>query len=515
MKKSYLIGIDAGVSFVKAGVYDVNGNCEGAVNKSSPGDHPSPGVFIQKNEDYLSTVLNALKEAVEKSGIDSSDVEAVGFSTAMGGATGVDKDWTTVTDWSIISDTRYYPYVVQMQKAAGGLIQRLSGTNFPIFAPKLLWWKKDFPEAYKRVRKFMFLCGYLVGKLCDIPVEDAYVDRTFMQISSLADIVNEKWSDEICEEFDIDKNLLPKIVESHSVVGRLSSKFAEKCGLKTGTPVVAGMGDKPAGSLGAGLVSPGVLIDESASFAALSLCVDKYVPDVEHNTLENMPSPVKGYYFPCFFLFGSGVTHAWFKDNFGAEEIAAASDTGRSAFELLDEKAGKLPPGSEGLLSVSLLGGRGYPSDPDIKGMWIGHTWSHKKEHFYRSMLESFAYEYGFVLNVMKKNYPEIDFDEVRVIGGGARSGLWNQIKCDVTGLKYTKLTRDDFTLLGDVLIAGHAVGIYKDLKEVSQKYATKDKNYLPNRENHEIYKKYVQCYSNIFDRVRDIYVDLKNIENK
>ncbi|HEB33019.1 MAG TPA: hypothetical protein ENI15_19415 [Spirochaetes bacterium] len=226
MKKSYLIGIDAGVSFVKAGVYDLKGNCEGAVNKSSQGDYPSPGVFIQKNEDYLSKVLNALKEAVEKSGID------------------------------------------------------------------------------------------------------------------------------------------------------------------------------------------------------------------------------------------------------------------RSAFELLDEKAGKLSPGSDGLLSVSLLGGRGYPSDPDIKGMWIGHTWSHKKAHFYRSMLESFAYEYGFVLNVMKKNYPEINFSEVRVIGGGARSGLWNQIKCDVTGLKYTKLTRDDFTLLGDVLIAGHAVGIYKDLKEVSQKYATKDKNYVPDRDN-------------------------------
>ena len=132
MKKSFLLCIDAGVSFVKAGVYDADGNCEGLVNKSSPGDYPGPGVFIQKNEDYLSTVLNALKEAVEISGIDSSDVEAVGFSSAMGGATGVDKDWNAVADWSIISDTRYYPHVVEMQKAAGGLIQRLSGTNFPM-----------------------------------------------------------------------------------------------------------------------------------------------------------------------------------------------------------------------------------------------------------------------------------------------------------------------------------------------------------------------------------------------
>jgi xylulokinase len=257
-----------------------------------------------------------------------------------------------------------------------------------------------------------------------------------------------------------------------------------------------------------------VLIDESASFAALSLCVDRYVPDIENKTLENMPSPVRGHYFPCFFLFGSGVTHVWFKDNFGDEERSAASVTGRSAFELLDEKAKNVPPGSEGLLAVGLFGGRGYPSDPDIRGMWIGHTWSHRKEHFYRSLLESFAYEYGYVLNVMRKNYPDINFDEVRIIGGGARSDLWNQIKCDVMGVKYTKLNRDDFTLLGDALVAGHALGIYEDLREISQKFVVKSKDYSPDRKNHNYYKTYVHYYENIFDRVRDIFVDLKNIAN-
>ncbi len=510
----YIIGVDLGVSFVKVGIYDIEGNCKGVTVKNSPGDYPKPGVFIQKNEDYMKVVLDSLKEAVEKSGIDNFKVEVIGFSGAMGGATGVDRKWNVIADWSIVSDTRYYPYVVEMQNIAGEQILKISGTNFPVFAPKLLWWKKKFPNLYNKVAKFMFLSGYIVGKLCDIPIDEVFVDRSYLQMSGLADIINNKWSEEICNEFDIDINLLPKIFDSYTIIGKLSKKFAMLCGLKEGIPLIAGAGDKPASSIGAGLVTPGTLIDESASFAALSLCVDKYIPDTKYRTLENIPSPIKGYYFPSLFIFGSGVTLAWFKDNFGGEEKLLASKTNKSAFELLDERARKVSPGSEGLLALGLLGGRGYPSDPNIRGMWIGHSWSHKKEHFYRSLLESFAYEYGYVLNVMKKTYPDLELNEVRVIGGGARSDLWSQIKCDVMGLKYVKLSRDDFTLLGNVLIAGYGIGIYKDLKEVAKKFVIKTKEYLPDKKIHEHYKEYASYYENIFDKVRDIFIDLKNIVN-
>jgi len=134
----YIIGVDLGVSFVKVGIYDIEGNCKGVTVKDSPGDYPKPGVFIQKNEDYMKVVLDSLKEAVEKSGIDNSKVEVIGFSGAMGGATGVDRKWNVIANWSIVSDTRYYPYVVEMQNIAGEQILKISGTNFPFFAPKLL-----------------------------------------------------------------------------------------------------------------------------------------------------------------------------------------------------------------------------------------------------------------------------------------------------------------------------------------------------------------------------------------
>ena len=166
-------------------------------------------------------------------------------------------------------------------------------------------------------------------------------------------------------------------------------------------------------------------------------------------------------------------------------------------------------------MAIGLLGGRGYPSDPDIKGMWLGHTLSHKKEHFYRSMLESFAYEYGYYLDVMKENYPELKFEEVLVMGGGARSDLYNQIKCDVMGLPYSRLTRDDFALLGDIILAGSAVGVFEDLKQTSKKFLKRSKKYITDSKNHETYKKYSEVYAGLFDKIRDIFVDLKNISQK
>ena len=512
MKGPYLVAVDVGVSFVKAGIYDTEGRSLAVSLKPARGEYPQPGVFLQKNQDYLATVLAAIKEALDRSGVDGRGVAAVGFSCALGGATGVDRDWDVVFDWSIISDTRYYPHVTRMQQEAGPEILRLSGTNFPIFAPKLLWWKEEYPDEYRKVHKFMFLCGYLVGTLCGLPIEEAYVDRTHLQISSLADLATESWSGEICGRFGIDPALLPRILDSYVPVGKLQAEYARVCGLPAGTPFVAGTGDKPAGSIGAGLVEPGILVDESASFGALSLCVDSCVADERFKTLENMPSPIRGHYFPCFFLFGSGVTHAWFRDNFAAAEKAKAVEAGVSAFQLLDEAARAVPPGSEGLLALGLLGGRGYPSDPDIRGMWLGHTWSHKPAHFYRALLESFAYEYAYVLGVMKQTYPALELEEVRVIGGGARSDFWNQLKADVMGLKYSRLNRDDLALLGDAVIAGRGVGIYEDLSAAGRFVETTDV-FAPNPETHRRYRPYVDYYTGVFDKVRGIFQDLQALQ--
>jgi len=512
MKGTFLVGIDLGVSLIKVGIYDVNGNRIETVIKDSPGHCPKPGIFEQSGNEFLKTVIDALNESMIKSQINPSSVEAIAFSGQMGGAIGVDRNWEAVTCWSNPLDTRYTPYIDKMLLSKKDQILKLSGTNFPYFAPKILWWKNEFPDLYKNSSKFMFLSGFIAGKMGNIGIENAYVDRTYLEMSGIADIPNNNWSSELCNEFGIDISKLPRILNSTSVIGKLDKSIADVCGLKDGIPLVAGAGDKPAGYLGAGMVEPGLLIDEAASFATFSICVDEYIPDIKFKTLENIPSPIPGNYFPTVILVGSGATHKWFRDTFGNEEKRVEAESMKSAYEILDEKAKSINPGSDKLLSIGLLGGRANPSDPDIRGMWIGFSWGHKKEHFYRSLLESFAYEYAYTAKVMRENYPNLKFDEIRVIGGGAVSDFWNQIKCDIIGIPYIKLNRNDFALLGDIIIAGNAIGIFDDLGKTAKKFSKKTKEYLPNKKIHEYYKNYVNLYEGLFERVRELYVDLKNI---
>lgn len=53
----------------------------------------------------------------------------------------------------------------------------------------------------------------------------------------------------------------------------------------------------PAGFLAAGMVTPGALIDEAASFTAFGVSVDRFIPDTKYNTLEIIPLSIPGYTF--------------------------------------------------------------------------------------------------------------------------------------------------------------------------------------------------------------------------
>jgi len=514
MSTDFLAGVDIGVSFIKVGIYDPEGNCKANITKINPGKYPAPGVFIQSSEEILKIVITSLKEAVELSKVESSSIKAIGFSGAMGGLMGVNENWEPVAEWSIVSDTRYNKYSAEMLARAEEKIIGLSGSSSAVFGSKILWWKNDFPQIYNQVKKFMGICGFIIGRMAKIPIESASIDKTITVFSGIADIRNSRWSGELCNEFGINIEMLPKIVNPDTIVGYLSKDIAGICGLREGIPLVAGSGDKAAGNLGAGLVTPGLLIDEAATYGAFSVCTDRYVPDIKNRTLVNLPSPVEGLFTPGAYLTMSGATSAWFTEVFASEEKKEAVRENISVFRVLDGNAAKIPPGSEGLFSISMLAGRGSPNDPDIKGLYLGHTLMHKKEHFYRAMLESFAYEYAFYFNVMKKNYPELAYNEVLVIGGGAKSDFYNQIKCDVLGIPYSRLSREDFALLGDILIAGKAVGLYENLKEVAKKFVIKTKKYIPDEKNHNIYRKYTEFYAGIFDRLRDIFIDLKNLSN-
>jgi xylulokinase len=304
---------------------------------------------------------------------------------------------------------------------------------------------------------------------------------------------------------------LPALIEPSTVIGTLTKKAAEDCGLVQGTPIVSGAYDKPSDTLGSGSNVVGAIVDNAATYPALTMCVDRYSSDLINKTLECHPAAVPGTWLVMTYITGGGLTHRWFVETFCID-----GEKGKeTAYEELNRLAEKLPPGSQGLLCVPHFCGRATPCNPKVRGQWIGVTWEHKREHFYRSILESIAYDHATSLHTAVENYPHIDFTHATVLGGGAQSDLWNQIKADVLGITYHRRDREDFTTLGAAIIGGHAVGMYKDMNETAQRFSRIEKNYNPRTRYSNHYTYYTDVYRKLFTDQEKIYESLFTLSHK
>ena len=117
MKKELLAAVDLGTSYVKSGVYNLDGECIAGASEAVKNERPSPGIFIQHGEELVDSVIRCIRKIAEQIPERMKDVEAVAFTGQMAGFMGVDKDWNDVTGWSCSLDTRFAPYAEKYPNA--------------------------------------------------------------------------------------------------------------------------------------------------------------------------------------------------------------------------------------------------------------------------------------------------------------------------------------------------------------------------------------------------------------
>jgi xylulokinase len=283
----------------------------------------------------------------------------------------------------------------------------------------------------------------------------------------------------------------------------MKKEYAQACGLKPGLPVVAGCGDSAATCLGAGIVNPGQVFDVAGTASILSCCVDEYRPDTKHEALMLMPSVIDGQWMPLAYINGGGLCLKWFKDSVAGVDCQVSYDT-------LESEAAGLEPGSEGLIFVPHFAGRVCPNDPHVRGSFIGLNWAHKRGHLYRAVMEGIAYEYKYYLNVLKDSGIDTKIEKVFVMGGGAKSALFNSIKADVLGLPYVQLKNADTAALGSAIVAGFGVGIFDDIAKTAGRFTRHGAEIACNAENHQRYIPFANAYMKSFSALRDIFKILK-----
>lgn len=496
---SYIIGIDIGTQGTKAALFNEDMELVTTAFEESRLISPKPGTVWQEPDDLYLSCARTIKELLDKSGTSPADVNAIGIDGQMAGIMGVDEKGQASTYFDSWLDTRCGGQMEEMRARAGKRIIELSGGPASyVHGPKILWWKHEHPEAYRKTAKFVLPHAYVVGRMTGLSGEEAYFDYTHLHFSCLADNANKKWSDELLETFDIDKSKMARIVSPFDVMGKITAEFAAVSGLIEGIPVVAGCGDTAASTFGSGMFEREMILDCAGTASVLCSVVDTYVPDTEHETLTMMRSPVDGLFLPLAYINGGGMCIRWFRDTLSGRPAAG--------YKEIDAEAAAIDPGSEGLIFIPHFSGRALPSNTNLKGAWLGLDFKHTRGHMYRAVMESIAYEYRYYLSVLRSLHPEDSFNNMLTIGGGAKSALFNQIKADVLGVDVTTFETGETALLGSAVIAAYGTGMLSDYRKPIQKVMKKGAEFVADMSRHNSYSPYAEAYLKAIDQVTPFY---------
>jgi xylulokinase len=473
MQKKHLIGVDLGTSATKAALYQIDGKLIAEASLEVPLHHPKPGVVEQDNEDFYTSAARTVQECLRSSGVDARSVAALAFDSQMAGVGLIDEDFKPVARFDSWLDMRCQPYIEKMDREAGDRITRLTGCPPTCdHGPKMLWWKDEQPQVYARTAKFVMPGTYVAGRLAGLKADQAFIDHTYIHFSGFSEAQKGSWSAELCDQFGLDAGKLPQIVDPCAVVGEVSEACAREFGLAPGTLIAAGAGDTAANALGAGIVRAGMLFDVAGTASVLAGCTDAFVADANNRALLTMRSVIPGLWNPLAYIGGGGLALRWFRDQFFNSSHGQALPPADDLYDRMIALAGSVPHGAEGLLFSPHLGGRICPSSPEMRGAWVGVSWSHTQAHFARAILESVAFEYAYYLKILKELLPGLELVEARAVGGGARSTTWNQIKADVLGVPYQRLKGNEFGAWGAAMLAGKAAGLIDDLAAHAEKTA-------------------------------------------
>jgi xylulokinase len=497
-----LLGIDAGTTSVKAGLFEPNGRCLAVAREEYQLITPAADHAELDPEIYWQACIRTVRSVIAQSKADPKTIVALAVSSQGETTISLDKTGKPVYPALVWIDNRATEQAARLALRFSKQVYQKTG--IPEIIPtwpacKIAWIKENEPEVFSRVHKFLLVQDFLIHRLTGRVVTDGSISCTTMYY----DINQGGWWQEVLDEIGISPDQLPEIVPPGSSIGTVSTAAASLLGLSASTKVVTGGMDQSVGAIGAGNIQPGTVSETTG--AALAIQVTIADPAIDKNKVV----PVYQHSVPGKYLFipvcpTAGMAFKWFRDVFGKEEIEKAASDGLDSYDLLTRLAETIPPGSDGLVMLPHLMGAFSPKpNPAARGSFTGFTLSHTRGHFVRALLEGVAFMLRRNLESVQK--AGIEIREIRSTGGGARSRLWNQIKANVCDLPVVTLQNEDTGLLGDAILAGVAAGVFPSIEQgCADMVAVKEK--INPTEDAKAYQKPYQMYCELDQTLDKVY---------
>ncbi len=449
---SYLLGLDVSTTATKALLVDEGGRVIAVAATPYPFETPQPGWTEQHPDLFWEGAVKSIRAALGQAGAAGKDVAAVGLTGQMHGMVLLDARGEVVRPCILWNDQRTAAQCAEITERVGAR-RVLELTGNPVLtgftAPKILWTRQHEPDNYRRAAKVLLPKDYARYKLSG----DYFADVADASGTSLLDVRERKWSDEMLAALDVPRAWLPEVVESPVACARVSSEAAAATGLLAGTPIVGGAGDQAAGAVGNGIVREG-LVSVTLGTSGVVFAASKAYRVEREGRLHAFCHAVPDMWHLMGVMLSAAGSLQWHHDALAPE----------MSFEALIAEAASVPAGSEGLLFLPYLTGERMPHpDPLARGAWVGLTVRHGRGHLTRAVLEGVAFGMKDGFGLMQ-NAGLGAIEQVRVSGGGAKSQLWRQILASVLNVGLATVTTTEGAAYGAALLAGVGAGVWPDV---------------------------------------------------
>lgn len=496
----YLLGIDNGGTMSKAALFQTDGTEVAVASRKIALIEPDPSISERDMLEMWEGTAVAVREVLDKSAVDPADIACIACTGHGNGLYLVDKEGNPVRNAINSSDSRAQAYVDKWmadginEKVLPKTTQRL----WPAQPNALLSWLRDNePEVMKKADWVLMAKDYVRFRLTG----NIAAELTDMSGCSLMNVVTGEYDDDVLKLFGIldMKRLLPPLVKTADICGRVTAVAADKTGLKEGTPVAGGMFDIDACGLASGIID-----SRQMSLVSGTWGNNQYIskePLVDKGLFMTSCYCIPGHYLMLEGSPTSAGNLEWFVSEFFQLEKEKAKQEGTSVFKQIDEMVASVDPTESDILFLPFLyGSNAGPA----KSCFLGLQGWHKRAHVMRAIFEGvvFAHNTHVQRLLQFRDAPA----SIQFTGGAAKSDIWSQMFADCLGIPIEVPAGAELGSLGAAIAAGVACGVFDSYQTAVNSMVSFVRCHEPNENLKAIYGAKYERYRKAIDLLAPLW---------
>jgi L-xylulokinase len=479
----YYLGLDSGGTFMKAGLFDANGNQYGLARISVNAVSEQEGWVERDLDELWANASTAIRQLLTETQVAPGDIKGISISAQGKGVYLLDKAGNNLRPGILSSDGRSLSIVKQWQQE--GLPEKIYPltlqtlwTGHPVSIVR--WLKENEPENYANIGAIMMAHDYLRYRLSGA----IHAELTNMSESNFFNAQTGAYDRTLLELFGIDDvwDALPPILKPDAQAGVISSASAQLTGLMAGTPVFGGLFDVVATAICSGINATEDKLNYVMGTWSVTSGIATEISSMEHNF-------VYGHYAVAneYIIHEASPTSASNYDWF-ASYLSVNGEVDHAA---LQAEVATLPVADSALFFVPFLFGSNMGLG--IKSGFYGLQSHHTKAHLVQAIWEGILFCHNVHLERMRTRFPASR--TLRVTGGPTASSHWMQMLADLSGMTLEIPNIEETGSLGAAAIAMVGAGEYASLYDALAAFDTGSRQHQPNAQHFMAYQKKYRRY--------------------